>query len=230
MSGPFPVRVVMVTKGGRKDKDAPTLKDVQRRQRTTLFALLGAIILVFAGLVWADRAGVFTAGGGDPCASIEGGQIVHEHARLFLYLDSQAPFDFSPSKYQVQAGFIHFEHGQADANGATIHIHQVRPTLRCLLTTVHFRVHPDATVVTDTGTRFDSDDYDISITMNGNPVRRGWDEPILGCDNPCNTYVIRYTPKGETPPPDDTGNDTTDGHDHEHEDDAPGNGTRRLRR
>lgn len=129
-------------------------------------------------------------------------QNFHEHAELEVYLNSDTPYDFSPDRYQVAAGFVHFEQGPQDANGATIHVHASRPTLGCLFETLDWSVGPDQ-IVTDTGEEYIVDEnHELRVLENGQPAQRGWNQPIVQDA----TYVIEFTQVSDSP--DDGTNDT----------------------
>lgn len=197
----------MATKGGRSSKGKDKGSGPGWRDSMAPAAIIIGVAVAFGGLIAANQAGVFdTVGGGDPCASVEGGNVVHEHATIYVYLDSETPYDFSPRKYQVAASFIHFEHGIQDRNGAQVHIHQTRPTLACLFDTLNWRVGPDG-ITTDTGEHYPVDeDHEIEVLFNGEPSDKGFQTELHGCSGPCNTYVIRYKTV-------DGGSDGTDGSD-----------------
>lgn len=175
-----------------------------------LIALFGGIVLVFGGIVAANQAGVFGDGGGQAegvlsCDDTFTGARLHEHAQLNLYLDSDQTFDFSKARYQVADGRIHFEHGSGDGppNGATVHIHEGRPTLGCLFQTLGWQVSEDKLVL-DTGETYAEDEnHEFRITVDGEASERGFNEPLLAQSS----YTIRYvTTDGGTA---DAGNNTT---------------------
>lgn len=181
-----------------------------------LIALFAGVVLVFGGIVAANQAGVFSddpGASGDLMGCDESfvGSSVHEHANLEVYLDSDQPYDFSPERYQLADSRIHFEHGPQDANGATIHVHEARPTLACLFETLNWEVDQNdagepALIETDQDEVYEANGGDIEILVNGEPTDRGFNTPIQQEDR----FVIRYTPPGEEPAGNDT-NETDDG-------------------
>lgn len=170
-----------------------------------LIALFGGLVLVLGGIAVADQLGWVGGSGAGQCDTLEGSQI-HEHAELFVYLDGDGqPYDFSAERYQVAAGFVHFEAGQQDANGATIHIHERRPTLGCLFSTIDWQVSQDR-IVTDTGETYAEDaNNELKILVNGKPAEDGFRTVLVGE----RTYEVRFTHPGGTDGGNETGNNTT---------------------
>lgn len=180
-----------------------------------LIALFAGLVLIFGGIVAANEAGLFSGGGGTSgevlsCEDTFVGSTVHEHASLEVYLDSDQPYDFSPGRYQLADNRIHFEAGAQDANGATIHVHEARPTLGCLFETINWNVDQNdadepVLIETDQGNVYEANGGDIEILLNGEPADRAWNTPIQQGDS----FTIRYTPGGDAGgQTDDTGNDT----------------------
>lgn len=130
-----------------------------------------------------------------PCPNADGQQI-HEHAQLDVRLNSSEPWDFSPDRYQHQAGFVALEDGPEDADGARIHVHQDRPTLDCLFATLGWET-AEHRIETDTGAVYEAtNEAPIEVLVNGEPVEDGFDVPIQRA----HTYEIRYN---ASPPADD---------------------------
>lgn len=192
---------------GGKGPASPTESDGFLSGNLGLIAIFAGVVLIFGGIVAANQVGLFADGQqGASCDDVFTGADVHEHARLEVYLDSEQPYDFSPERYQQAHRLIHFEHGQGDADGATIHVHQARPTLSCLFETLRWSVSEDR-IETDTGEVYEANgEGDIEILVNGEPSERGFAVPITQGDE----FVIRYTPAAEDAPETD-GNDTGDG-------------------
>jgi hypothetical protein len=159
-----------------------------------LIALFAGVALIFGGIVAANQAGLFSDDGASgevrSCEEVFTGSQVHEHARLEVYLGSDQPYDFSAERYQVADPRVHFEHGQRDANGARIHVHEPRPTLGCLFETLNWNVGPDR-IETDTGEVYQANgEGEIEVLVGGEPIDRGFNEPIVGQEQ----YVVRWTP------------------------------------
>lgn len=167
-----------------------------------LIALFVSLALVFGGLAIGDRAGWFGEDTATSCDTLEGRQV-HEHAELHVYLPGQdQPFDFSPNRYQVQEGFVHFEGGQSPPD-RTVHVHEARPTLGCLFGTIGWTVSDDR-LATDTGETYTSDEYDIEVLVDGQPAEDGFETKLFGQV----TYEVNVTPKDAGG--DGGGNDSTD--------------------
>lgn len=177
-----------------------------------------ALIVVLAGWTIANQMGVFSDSGqdGDPCSTVQG-RSLHEHARLEVYLNSSQPYDFSPDKYQLAEQFIHLEHGEGDADGAVMHIHQSRPTLACFFHTINWQVSEDR-IVTDTGDVYAEDaNHELEILVNGEPASDGFDTIL----EQGQTWEVRYTFTG----PSLDGGDGTDGNGNETGNETGGNQT-----
>lgn len=122
-----------------------------------------------------------------PCPGLTG-HTIHEHAELSVRLNSSEPWDFSPARYQRQAGFVHFEDGEHDANGARIHVHQARPSLECLFSTLAWEVSQHR-IETDVGEIYEAKlGTPIEVLVNGEPARDGFASPIRRAY----TYEVRY--------------------------------------
>lgn len=165
-------------------------------------------ILVLGGIAVASNMGWIGgngsgATGGASCEETLIDKSVHEHARLEVYLDSDRPYDFSASEYQLQAQFIHLEHGEEDANGAVIHVHQARPSLGCFFETIDWQVGMDR-IVTDKGDTYVQDGGEITVTVDGEPA--DFTAPLVQGS----TYIVEYTPadEGTSDGGDGTGNQT----------------------
>lgn len=161
-----------------------------------LIALFGGLILVFGGIVVANQAGIFedgtTTSSGEilSCDEVFTGGTSHEHARLNLYLDSDQTYDFSQARYQIADNRIHFEQGQQDGppGGATVHIHETRPTIGCLFETLGWSVSPDSLTI-DTGETFAEDaNHEFEFLVDGEPADRGFNTPLEGQSS----YTVRY--------------------------------------
>lgn len=173
-----------------------------------LIALFGGVVLVFGGIVAANQAGLF---GGDSstvsgeivgCEQSFTGSTVHEHAQFNFYLNSSETFDFSQERYQVASPKLHFEAGQRDGppGGATVHIHEGRPTIACLFQTLGWSVSPDS--VTISGETYAADaTHEWRILVDGEPDEREFNTPLEGQK----TYTMRYVYNA----PADGGNQTT---------------------
>lgn len=122
-----------------------------------------------------------------PCPGLTG-HTIHEHAELYVRLNSTEPWDFSTQRYQRQAGFVHFEDGQHDADGARIHVHESRPSLECLFSTLTWEVSQHR-IETDVGEIFEADPGSpIEVLVNGEPAEEGFRTPIQRAY----TYEVRY--------------------------------------
>lgn len=164
-----------------------------------LIALFVALALVFGGLAIGDRAGWFGEDTATSCDTLEGREV-HEHAELLVYLDSDTAFDFSPQRYQVQEGFVHFEGGSSPPD-RTVHVHEARPTLGCLFGTIGWTVGENK-VTTDTGESYTTDEYDIRVLVDGEPAEDGFETKLFGEV----TYEVHVEPQGAA---DDGGNEST---------------------
>lgn len=169
-----------------------------------MLALFAGLVLILGGIAVADQFGLFGASTADDCDTLEG-RSLHEHAELFVYLNSSEPFDFSPQRYQVQEGFVHFEGGRAQGPDTTVHIHEARPTLGCLFGTVGWQVSGDE-IVTDQGDVYAEDaNHQIEILVDGKPAEDGFRTLLVGQRN----YEVRYTYTGDAGAGNQTdGNDT----------------------
>lgn len=122
-----------------------------------------------------------------PCPDV-GGRTVHDHAQLDVRLNSSDAWDFSAPRYQNQAGFVHFEDGPADADGARIHVHEERPSLSCLFSTLGWETAEDR-IETDTGHVFEATpESPIEVLVNGEEAADGFDTPIRHA----HSYEIRW--------------------------------------
>jgi hypothetical protein len=121
-----------------------------------------------------------------PCPGV-GNQDVHEHAQLEVSLNGSEPFDFSAERYQNQADFVAFEDGEADRDGARIHVNRARPTLSCLFATLGWET-ADHRIETDEQVYEATNGTGIEVLVNGEPAEQGFDEPIRNA----NTYEVRY--------------------------------------
>lgn len=122
------------------------------------------------------------------CDSL-GGREVHEHAKLYVYLNSSEPYDFSPDRYQLAARPVHIEGGERDADGAIVHVHEARPTLACFLATLGWNV-TDERIETDTGAVYEEDArHGIEIEVNGSAAPDGFETNLTHRA----TYEVRYT-------------------------------------
>lgn len=129
-----------------------------------------------------------------PCPNVSGGPGVHEHAQLEVRLNGSQLWDFSAERYQNQAPFVALEDGSEDAEGARIHVHQVRPTLGCLFATFGWETAEDR-IETDTGSVYEAgEDAAIEVLVDGQPAEEGFDEPIRNA----HTYEVRYNETAET--------------------------------
>lgn len=126
-----------------------------------MIALFAGLIIIMGGLALGENLGWFSNGGASECDTLEGRQI-HEHADVLVFLDSDEPVDFSPPRYQVQEGFLHFEGGQSPPDRIA-HMHEARPTLGCLFGTINWQVSEDR-IVTDQGDEYVAEDgYEIHV-------------------------------------------------------------------
>lgn len=156
-----------------------------------MIALFVALALVFGGLAIGERAGWFGGDAQTSCDNLQGEQI-HEHAELLVHLpDRQEPFDFSPQRYQVAEGFVHFEGGNSPPD-RQVHIHERRPSLGCLFGTIGWEVSQDR-VKLDTGEEYTSENYDIRVTADGQPAEDGFKTLLFGQV----TYEVHVTLKSE---------------------------------
>lgn len=122
------------------------------------------------------------------CGEVMGGNEIHEHARIEVYLASEEPYDFSPERYQLAHRTIHFEAGERDAGGAIIHLHEQRPTLGCMLETLGWSIEHDR-IVTDDGSTYDPRSAAaFEVFVNGRESSEGFDTPLRGEA----TYVLRF--------------------------------------
>lgn len=160
-----------------------------------LIALFGGVVLVFGGIVAANQAGLFGGSSSTASGDILGceetftGSSVHEHAQFNFYLNSSETFDFSQSQYQVADPRLHFEHGSQDGppGGATLHIHEGRPTIACLFQTLGWSVSPDS--VTISGETYAADaSHEWRVFVDGEADDRGFNAPLEGQK----TYTVRY--------------------------------------
>lgn len=166
--------------------------------------ILGGIALA-SNMGWIGGDGA-SAGGGASCDETLIDKSVHEHARLEVYLDSEETYDFSAERYQLATGFLHLENGQDDAsNGATVHVHQARPSLGCFFETIDWQVSQDR-IVTDTGDTYEENGGEITITVDGEPA--DVTAPLVQGS----VYVVEYTPgdAGGTDGGNETGDQGTD--------------------
>lgn len=147
--------------------------------------ILGGIALA-SNLGWIGGDGPGATGGAS-CEETLIDKSVHEHARLEVYLDSDQPYDFSGSEYQLQAQFLHLENGEEDANGAVVHVHQARPSLGCFFQTIDWQVGMDR-IETDKGQAYTADGGEIVVTVDGEPA--DFSSPLIQGS----TYIVRYSP------------------------------------
>ncbi|PSQ44591.1 hypothetical protein BRD17_03900 [Halobacteriales archaeon SW_7_68_16] len=122
---------------------------------------LGIVVVVYA---------LFLAGGGGTATATADQtpyalNSVHEHGPITMTVLGER-VDFSQSEYQVQDNSIHFE----ARNGVMWHKHAQGATLEYFMATLGINVTDDS--VTYQGTTYDDDDpqYDVSITVDGEPV------------------------------------------------------------
>lgn len=107
---------------------------------------------------------VFFMGGsaGAPAAQTPYGQA-HEHGTMeVVVLGEQV--DFSASRYQVQDSDFHFENG----DGRVWHTHARGVTIEYALGTLGIGITADS--VTVDGTTYEEPEYEVRITVNGEPV------------------------------------------------------------
>ncbi len=168
-----------------------------------MIALFAGLIVVMGGLAIGDSLGWFGAGGATQCDTLEGRQV-HEHATVLVFLedDQEEPFDFSPPRYQVQEGFLHFENGRNPPD-RMIHIHEARPTLGCMFGTINWQVSEDR-IVTDTGEEYVAEDgYEIRFLVNGEPAMEAYGDVDNGIEVPLvqgNTYEVHHIPEDQETP------------------------------
>lgn len=106
----------------------------------------------------------------DDCQSVTD-RTVHDHAELFVYLESSEPYDFSPERYQLTTQQLHIEGGQRDANGTIIHVHTARPTLDCFFDTIGWEVSSN-TILTDEGEVYvENETHRLRVFVDG---ERSW--------------------------------------------------------
>lgn len=116
---------------------------------------IGVLLVVLVGLVAANLLGLLGT---------------HEHADLEVYLNSSEPYDFSPERYQLAADEIHLEEGDADADGATIHMHAEELTLADFFASIGWEVDEDA-IRTDEGEVYAADaNHTLTVTKDGEPA------------------------------------------------------------
>lgn len=121
-------------------------------------------------------------------ASLLGFTGTHEHADLAVYLDSDQPYDFSAERYQLAADEVHLEEGQADADGARIHMHAEELTLADFFTSIGWQVSQEA-ITTDRNETYEADDRTpITVRVDGEPAQAGFDVPL----EPGASYVVVY--------------------------------------
>lgn len=159
-----------------------------------MIALFAGLALVLGGIAVADQFGVFGSSTVGKCDTLEG-RGLHEHAELYVYLNTSEPFDFSPNRYQVQEGFVHFENGRSPGPDTQLHIHEARPTLGCAFSTLGWTVSPGK-IVTDQGDEYvDDANHDLEILVDGEPADEGFRTLLVGQ----RTYEVRYTYTGDAP-------------------------------
>lgn len=103
-------------------------------------------------------------GGGGPAAAQTPYGSAHEHGVMEVTILGEQ-VDFSQSQYQVADGDFHFENG----NGRVWHSHANGVTIEYALATLGIEVNESA--VTFDGTTYeDGGEYDVRITVDGEPV------------------------------------------------------------
>lgn len=146
-----------------------------------MIALFAGLVLVLGGIAVADQMGWLGSSGATECDGLTG-ESIHEHATLKVFLNSSQPYDFTKQKYQVQAGFVHFEGG----DGTTVHIHERRPSVGCLFNTLGWQVSSDR-IVTDTGQVYAEDaTHELKVLVKKptqdsfQPAQKGFETPLVG--------------------------------------------------
>lgn len=122
-------------------------------------------------------------------AGILGLTGTHEHADLEVYLNSTEPYDLSAERYQLAAREVHLEEGDADAEGATIHIHEDGLVLADFFASIGWEVGPEA-ITTDTGDTHAVDaENTLEILVDGQAAEDGFQAPL----EEGASFVVRYT-------------------------------------
>lgn len=141
-------------------------------------AVLG-VVLVFALLLVGYV--IFFLGSESGSAELGPTGSDHEHGTLEMSVLGER-VDFSESRYQVVADRFHFEAG----NGRDWHTHATGVTLAWGMETLGIGLTEGSVTFEGTTYRDDDPDYDVRITVNGEPV-----DP--------ETYVLQGVPPGEPP-------------------------------
>ncbi|MEF8775613.1 MAG: hypothetical protein V5A43_03800 [Haloarculaceae archaeon] len=141
-------------------------------------AVLG-IVFVFAILLVGYVIFVLGSGGGSAELGPTGSD--HEHGTLEMTVLGER-VDFSKAEYQVVADRFHFESG----DGRVWHAHATGVRLAWGMETLGIGLTEDSVTIAGTTYRDGDPDYDVSITVNGEPV-----DP--------ETYVLEGVSPGEPP-------------------------------
>ena len=129
--------------------------------------LLAVLAVAVVGIVAFVSFGLGNSGGdggvaADRTPSNLGG--VHSHGTMEVVILGDE-LDFSRDEYQLQANAFHYEGG----DGEVWHVHAEGVTLEWALSSLGIDV--TRTSVTVDGTTYtDGDEYDVSVTVNGEPV------------------------------------------------------------
>lgn len=126
-----------------------------------------------------DEDGLVDAARLPACEGELPGERVHEHPRLAVHLDGEV-VDLSPERYQLAARPVHVEGGARDAHGATVHVHEARPSLACFLATLGWHVE-DGLVALDTGEVYRANaTHRFTVLADGEPAEEGFQAALEG--------------------------------------------------
>lgn len=127
--------------------------------------LLSAAIVAYVVFGVGGSSGPSNANGAIPAPErTPFGSGVHEHGTMEVVILGDG-IDFSQDRYQVADSAFHFENG----NGRIWHTHAQGITVQYALWTLGIGVTGDAVIFGDV-TYEDGQEYDVSITVNGEPV------------------------------------------------------------
>ena len=133
--------------------DIPTGPAVLLGVFAIAFLLVGYVIVAFGG------------GGGDSSGDLGPVGSAHEHGTMEMTVLGER-VDFSQSRYQLAADRFHFESN----NGRVWHKHATGVTLAWGMDTLGIDVGEGTVTYQGTTYRDSSDEYEVSVTVNGNSI------------------------------------------------------------